>query len=108
MRELSVRLAVVCLTLCMSVLSAHAELKLQSRMDAACRPAAAVTYTLLRWKAPESCTSDCFAWRVHCSSGRSFELQSKLHPGTTEFQGALYEWAPWAFLIYLIPFALYI
>jgi hypothetical protein len=101
------RLMIVCLTLCTVVHSARAELKFQSKMDAACWPAAAVSYTPLRWQGREACT-DCFAWRVACASGRSYELHSDVHPGTTALQYALYQWGPWSALVYLLPFLLYV
>jgi hypothetical protein len=34
-------------------------------------------------------------------------MQSKIHPATTELQNAFYEWAPWSFALYLLPFLIY-
>ena len=34
-------------------------------------------------------------------------MQSKIHPGTTELQNVFYEWAPWSFVLYLLPFLIY-
>jgi hypothetical protein len=85
--------------------SARAELHFQSKIEAACGPVAPVTQTVLRWKG--ACANDCFAWRLTCSNGKSYDMQSKIHPSTTELQNAFYEWAPWSFVLYLLPFLIY-
>ncbi len=106
MRNIVIAIIASCLALCGVIHSARAELKVQSRMEAVCRPAAPATQTLLRWKSV--CTNnDCFGWRLTCSNGKSYDMQSKIHPATTELQNAFYEWAPWSVVLYLLPFLIY-
>ncbi len=93
-----------CLTLLVSTVPAHADLQLRPRMDAICWPAGPARYALLRWKPRDTCTTDCFVSRLTCTNGNQFELASKNHPATTEFQGSLINWMPWSLLIYLLPF----
>ncbi len=97
-------LILICLMLCAGTVSSRAELQLQSKMDAMCRPASPTNHSILRWKPRDTCTNDCFVSRLTCSNGKTFELQSKFHPATTEFQMVFYNWAPWSVLIYLLPF----
>jgi hypothetical protein len=99
-------LLLICLTLCGSIVSARAELQLQSKMDAMCRPSAPATYSIERWKPQGACTNDCFVSRLKCSNGKTIELQSAIHPGTTDLQMLLYYWAPWSFIFFLVPFCL--
>jgi len=69
-----------------------------------CQPAAPVSYRILHWKAPGTCSKDCFVWRLTCSNGKTQDWKSKVHPTTSKVQMAFYEWAPWSFLLYLLPF----
>ncbi len=99
-------LLLICLTLCGSIVSARAELLLQSKMEAICRPSAPAAYSIERWKRQGACTNDCFVSRLKCSNGKTFELQSAVHPGTTQIQMLLYNWAPWSFIFFLLPFCI--
>jgi hypothetical protein len=99
--------AVVLLAICASVESSRADLYLQNSVEAWCRPAVPVSYRILHWKAPGTCSKDCFVWRLTCSNGKTREWQSKVHPTTTNLQMVFYEWAPWSFLLYLLPFIIY-
>ncbi len=106
MRNIVMTIIFTGLALCGAIHSARAELKVQPRIEVACRPGAPVTQTLLRWKSV--CTNnDCFVWRLTCSNGKSYDMQSKIHPATTELQNVFYEWAPWSFVLYLPPFLIY-
>jgi hypothetical protein len=105
MRNAIFTIAFVCLALCGISASAYADLKFQSSNEAICRPGVPVTQTLIKWKS--TCTNDCFAWRLTCSNGKSFVMQSTIHPATTDLQNAFYEWAPWSFVLYLLPFLIY-
>jgi len=93
--------------LCASVESSRADLYFESNMEARCRPANPTTHSILRWKHPDACGNDCFVWRLVCSNGRHYDLQSKVSPATTQGQMAFHDWAPWSFLIYLLPFLAY-
>jgi hypothetical protein len=77
---------------------------MQSGMNAWCQPAKATSHTITRWKAPNSCRNDCFTWRLTCSNGKHVMLESAVSPATTQGQKAFYDWAPWSFLLYLLPF----
>ena len=103
MRTATVTIILGCLTVCGLTEPSRAELHFQTRIESACRPAAPVMQTLLRWRSP-CANNDCFAWRLTCSNGKSYVMQSKIHPGTTELQNVFYEWAPWSFALYLLPF----
>jgi hypothetical protein len=106
MRAIGLTIILFSLFVCGMVEPARAELHLQSKIEAACGPVAPVTQTLLRWKS--SCANnDCFAWRLTCANGKNYDMQSKLHPATTELQNTFYEWVPWSFLLYLLPFLIY-
>jgi hypothetical protein len=98
---------VVMLMLGASVKSGRADLRFQSDMEARCRPASPTTQSILGWKRPDTCGNDCFVWRLVCSNGRHYDLQSKVSPATTQAQMTFYEWAPWSFLLYLLPFLVY-
>lgn len=85
---------------------ALAQLQLQPTLDATCKPAAPAFVTVLKWK--ESCPrTGCFTSRVTCTNGLTTEIHSSIHPGTTVLESAFYTWAPWSFLIYLLPLVLY-
>ena len=99
--------AVVVSGLCASVESSRADLYFESNMEAWCWPANPTTHSVLRWKHPDACSNDCFVWRLVCSNGRHYDLQSKFSPATTQGQMVFYDWAPWSFLIYLLPFLVY-
>ena len=90
-----------------SVESSRADLYFESNMEAWCRPANPVSYRILRWKAPGTCSKDCFVWRLTCSNGKTQDGQSGIHPTTTKWQMALFNGAPWSFLLYLLPFVVY-
>jgi len=105
MRNVVLVIFSICLALGGAITSVRAELKFQSSNEAMCRPGTPVTQTPLRWRS--TCTNDCFVWRLTCSNGKSYEVQSKIHPATTELQNAFYEWAPWSFVLYMLPFLLY-
>jgi len=104
LRWISLIVAVVLSGLCSSVESSRADLHYESSMEARCRPANPTTHSILRWKHPDACGNDCFVWRLVCSNGRHHDLQSKFSPASTKAQIAFYDWAPWSFLIYLLPF----
>ena len=104
LRWISLIVAVVLSGLCASVESSRADLHYQSNMEARCRPANPTTHSILRWKHPDACGNDCFVWRLVCSNGRHHDLQSKFSPASTKAQIAFYDWAPWSFLLYLLPF----
>ena len=87
-----------------SVESSRADLHYESSMEARCRPANPTTHSILRWKHPDACGNDCFVWRLVCSNGRHHDLQSQFNPASTQAQIAFYDWAPWSFLLYLVPF----
>jgi hypothetical protein len=97
-------LALICLILLLGTASGRAELQLQPKMQATCWPASPTSFTILRWKPRDTCTTDCFVSRLTCANGKSFELASKVHPGTTNFQIAFSNWMPWSLLLYLLPF----
>ena len=107
LRSITLVIAVALLALCASVISSRADLYFESNMEAWCRPASPTTQGILRWQKPEACGNDCFVWRLVCSNGRHYDLQSKFSPATTQRQMAFYDWAPWSFLIYLLPFLVY-
>lgn len=92
--------ALICLMLLLGTASSRAELQLQPRMQATCWPASPASYTILRWKPRDTCTNDCFVSRLTCTNGKSYELASKVHPATTDFQMALSNWMPWSLLLY--------
>ena len=83
-------LTLVCLLLFAGTAPSRADLQLQPKMEATCRPASPASYTILRWKPRETCTTDCFVSRLTCTNGKSFELVSRVHPATTEFQMAFW------------------
>jgi hypothetical protein len=99
--------AVIFLALCGSVEIGRAGLYFESSVEASCRPAAPASYQILRWKVPGTCSKDCFVWRLTCSNGKIQDWQSSFHPTTSKWQMAFYDWAPWSFLIYLLPFLAY-
>lgn len=104
MRTALIKVFVLLAGLCGSIDSSHAELKFEPEMAATCKPATPVGQTLLKWRS--ACPKgDCFVWRVSCGNGKSYEMQSRMHPATTELQSIFYEWAPWSFMLYLLPFA---
>src|ERR1035437_3552732 len=107
LRSITLVAAVALLALCASVKSSRADLYYESNMEAWCWPANPTTHSVLRWKHPDACSNDCFVWRLVCSNGRHYDLQSKVSPATTQGQMAFYDWAPWSFLIYLLPFLVY-
>lgn len=107
LRWITLVITVVLLGLCVSVESSRADLHYESTVEAWCRPAKPVSYHVLRWKAPGTCSKDCFVWRLTCSNGKTQDWQSKFHPTTTRWQVAFYDWAPWSFLLYLLPFLAY-
>jgi hypothetical protein len=100
--------ALICLMLLLGTASSRADLQLQPRMQASCWPASPASYTIMRWKPRDTCTTDCFVSRLTCTNGKSFELASKVHPATTEFQMAFSNWMPWSLLLYLLPFLIVI
>ena len=102
----TVTIIFICLAVCGLTEPSRAELHFQSRIESACRPAAPITQTLLRWRSA-CANNDCFAWRLTCSNGKTYVMQSKIHPATTELQNIFYEWAPWSFVLYLLPFLSY-
>ena len=106
MRTTAVTIVFICIALCGLTEPSRAELHFQSRIESACRPAAPVTQTLLRWRST-CANNDCFAWRLTCSNGKTYNMQSKIHPATTELQNVFYEWAPWSFVLFLLPFLIY-
>src|SRR5450631_3984970 len=87
-----------------STVPSRADLQLRPRMDAICWPASPASYTVLRWKPRDTCTTDCFTSRLTCTNGKRYDVASKNHPATTEFQTSLVSWMPWSLLIYLLPF----
>ena len=95
---------IVWLGLCASCETSHADLYYESSINEWCRPASPTTQNIVRWRQPNACTNDCFVWRLTCSNGRHYDLQSKFNPAITNAQAAFYEWAPWSFLLYLLPF----
>ena len=106
MRTAVVTIIFICLAVCSFIEPSRAELHYQLKIDAACRPGAPVSQTLLRWRGV--CTNnDCFTWRLACSNGKNYEMQSKIHPATSELENVFYEWAPWSFVLYLLPFFIY-
>jgi hypothetical protein len=105
MRNAIFTIVLVCLVMCGISASAYADLKFQSSNEAICRPGVPVTQTLIKWKS--ACMNDCFVWRLTCSNGKNVVMQSTVHPATTDLQDAFYEWAPWSFVLYLLPFLIY-
>lgn len=106
MRTTTVTIILICLTICGFIEPARSELQLQSKIETECRPGVPVMQTLLKWKS--ACTkNDCFVWRLTCSNGKNYYMQSKIHPATTELQNVFYDWAPWSFVLYLVPFLTY-
>jgi hypothetical protein len=88
---------------------ARAELVAQKRMDELCRLAAPDTYSIRSWKPQEACrTGDCFISQLRCSNGKTFELKTAIHPGTTIIQKAFYDWAPVSFGVMLLPLGILI
>jgi hypothetical protein len=87
-----------------STVPSRADLQLQPRMEAICWPASPAGYTVLRWKPRDTCTTDCFISRLTCTNGKRYDVTSKNHPATTDFQTSLVNWMPWSLLIYLLPF----
>ena len=108
LRSLTLVVSIVLLSLCASVESSNAGQLLQSNMERWCRPAAPTTYSIQNWRQPKSCSNDCFVWRLTCSNGKAVTLQSQIHPGTTEVQWMFFKWAPWSFLLYMLPIVAYI
>jgi hypothetical protein len=96
-------ITLICLILFASAVPGRAEPQLQPRMQAACWPASPASYIILRWKPRDTCTNDCFVSRLTCTNGKSYELTSKIHPATTEFQFTFSNWMPWSLLLYLLP-----
>jgi hypothetical protein len=105
MRNTVLTIICICLALGGAIETARAELKFQSSNEAVCRPGTPVTQTLVKWKS--ACTNDCFVWRLTCSNGKNYNMQSKIHPATTDLQNAFYDWAPWSVVLYLLPFLIY-
>lgn len=106
MRTTVATIVFICIAVCGLTEPSRAELHFQTRIKSACRPAAPVMQTLLRWRST-CANNDCFAWRLTCSNGKSYVMQSRIHPATTELQNVFYEWAPWSFAVYLLPFLIY-
>ena len=104
MRTALIQVFVLFVALCGSMDSSRAELKFRPEMAAACKPALPMGQTLLKWRSicPKG---DCFVWRVTCGNGKSYEMQSSIHPATTEAESLFWEWAPWSIVLYLMPFA---
>ena len=104
LRSITLVAAVALLALCASVESSRADLYFESNMEAWCWPANPTTHSVLRWKHPDACGTDCFVWRLVCSNGRHHDLESQFSPASTQAQIAFYQSAPWSFLLYLVPF----
>jgi hypothetical protein len=106
MRTALIKVFVLLAGLCGSIDPSHAEVKFEPEMAATCKPAAPVGQTLLKWRS--ACPKgDCFVWRLTCSNGKNYNMQSKIHPATTELENVFYDWAPWSVVLYLLPFLIY-
>lgn len=86
----------------------QAGLHYQTDLERRCHPAQPSRIDVSRWKAPGTCTNDCFRWTLTCANKKSISLQSSIHPQTSELQFAFYRWAPWSILAFLIPFIAYV
>src|SRR5258708_39741575 len=86
---------------------ARAELVFQEHINELCRPAVPSTIKIMRWRAPGTCTSDCFIWRLSCSNERVYDRQSAVNPWTTNLQFKFFETAPWSVIGILLPVIAY-
>jgi hypothetical protein len=87
-----------------SISTGRAELVFQQHISDLCRPAAVRTIGITQWKAPGTCTNDCFVWRLTCTNGRVQVRQSAISPWTTGLQLVVANWAPWSLAVYILPF----